>query len=86
MYPTNWPRCACGEPVMDGHLTCGRVTCSESAARDGDRLRECVAKIAGAIDRGECQPQAWELDALAELCRRAGLQQEQARIRRWMGE
>lgn len=35
MYPDDWPRCACGDDVLDGHLTCGRVECSESAARDG---------------------------------------------------
>ena len=33
-YPAGWPRCGCGKPVMDGHLTCGEATCSESAARD----------------------------------------------------
>lgn len=32
-YPAGWPRCACGEPALDGHLTCGRLGCSESAAR-----------------------------------------------------
>jgi hypothetical protein len=32
-YPANWPRCACGRPVLDGHLTCGRVECDEGAAR-----------------------------------------------------
>jgi len=38
MYPSDdWPTCVfCDEPVLDGHLTCGRVTCSESDAR---RLR-----------------------------------------------
>jgi hypothetical protein len=32
-YPRDWPRCACGRPVLDGHLTCGRLTCDESGAR-----------------------------------------------------
>lgn len=32
-YPPNWPRCRCGEPVLDGHLTCGRVECDEAQAR-----------------------------------------------------
>jgi hypothetical protein len=34
-YPVGWPRCVwCGEAAMDGHLTCGRLRCSESAARE----------------------------------------------------
>jgi len=32
-YPVGWPRCDCGKPVLDGHLTCGEVTCSETDAR-----------------------------------------------------
>lgn len=32
-YPAGWPACACGKPVMDGHLTCGEAKCSESGAR-----------------------------------------------------
>jgi hypothetical protein len=35
MYPPDWPRCVwCDRFAMDGHLTCGRSCCSESAARD----------------------------------------------------
>jgi predicted amidophosphoribosyltransferase len=34
-YPPGWPRCpVCGEDAMDGHITCGRVTCDESAQRE----------------------------------------------------
>lgn len=33
-YPPNWPRCACGFPVLDGHLTCGRQECDEAKARE----------------------------------------------------
>jgi hypothetical protein len=34
LYPENWPSCPyCGEPALDGHLTCGSATCSESQAR-----------------------------------------------------
>lgn len=33
-YPVDWPCCACGQPVLDGHLTCGRVECDERKARD----------------------------------------------------
>lgn len=33
-YPPDWPRCTgCSEPVLDGHLTCGRATCDEARAR-----------------------------------------------------
>jgi hypothetical protein len=32
-YPADWPRCACGRPVLDGHLTCGEIRCNESNAR-----------------------------------------------------
>lgn len=32
-YPPGWPSCACGLPALDGHLTCGTVTCDERAAR-----------------------------------------------------
>lgn len=33
IYPAGWPRCACGAPVLDGHLTCGQVGCDEVSAR-----------------------------------------------------
>ena len=32
-YPDGWPQCACGAPVLDGHLTCGQATCQEGGAR-----------------------------------------------------
>ena len=32
-YPNAWPLCSCGRPVLDGHLTCGRIECDESGAR-----------------------------------------------------
>lgn len=36
MYPANWPRCpGCGEPALDGHITCGNVACNEGAHRNG---------------------------------------------------
>lgn len=38
-YPSDWPKCYCGEPVLDGHLTCGRVECDEGAARAAARAR-----------------------------------------------
>ena len=34
MYPANWPRCPnCGQPAVDGHITCGRAQCDEGGAR-----------------------------------------------------
>jgi hypothetical protein len=33
-YPANWPQCPkCGEPALDGHITCGSVECNESEKR-----------------------------------------------------
>jgi hypothetical protein len=33
-YPANWPRCpGCGQPAMDGHISCGRVECGEGSRR-----------------------------------------------------
>jgi len=32
-YPADWPRCACGLPVLDGHVTCGKCECDEAGAR-----------------------------------------------------
>jgi hypothetical protein len=34
IYPKRWPRCPyCGEPALDGHITCGSLFCSEAAAQ-----------------------------------------------------
>ena len=34
LYPPGWPRCpACGDHVLDGHATCGRVGCGEAERR-----------------------------------------------------
>lgn len=34
MYPKDWPKCpGCGEPALDGHITCGKLECDERAAR-----------------------------------------------------
>lgn len=27
MYPSNWPRCICGDYALDGKATCGRSDC-----------------------------------------------------------
>jgi hypothetical protein len=33
-YPPDWPTCpSCGEPVLDGHITCGRLACDEAGRR-----------------------------------------------------
>jgi len=41
MYPANWPRCPkCDDFALDGHITCGRLECNESAARsERERIR-----------------------------------------------
>ena len=42
-YPPNWPSCGCGQPLLDGHLTCGEASCSESDARDR-QARQAAAR------------------------------------------
>ncbi len=46
MYPKDWPRCHCGDFVLDGHLTCGRLECDESRTRDERDLDETNRGIA----------------------------------------
>lgn len=36
-YPPNWPRCACGDFTLDGHLTCGRTECGTQAEAERRR-------------------------------------------------
>lgn len=33
-YPPDWPKCACGKPVLDGHLSCGDAKCESEALED----------------------------------------------------
>lgn len=33
MYPSDWPKCVCGAPVLDRHVTCGAATCDEAGER-----------------------------------------------------
>lgn len=34
LYPADWPRCpGCGQPAMDGHITCGDARCGEGERR-----------------------------------------------------
>jgi hypothetical protein len=40
MYPENWPRCACGDLVMDGKATCGRAACVGHALPGGGTWRD----------------------------------------------
>ena len=45
MYPENWPKCpSCGEPALDGHVTCGSALCNESGARQAvaQKYRGCT--------------------------------------------
>jgi hypothetical protein len=49
------------------------------------RLQACIAQLAVAIERGECEPQFEELKALAVVCDREHCHVEAARVRRWMG-
>jgi hypothetical protein len=33
-YPAGWPACpGCGQPALDGHITCGNVACDEGGRR-----------------------------------------------------
>lgn len=41
-YPPDWPRCHCGRPVLDGHLTCGRVECGTQAEAAGRRIDQYI--------------------------------------------
>ena len=49
LYPPEWRRCPCGEPVLDGHVTCGDAMCNESATR---RMAEAMDRVR----RGETNP------------------------------
>lgn len=49
-----------------------------------DRLAEAVAKLAIAIEMGECTPQLVELQALAYICDEHGLPAEAMRVRWWI--
>lgn len=40
MYPPDWPKCpSCGEPALDGHITCGSVLCNEAGRRQEFQAR-----------------------------------------------
>jgi hypothetical protein len=54
------------------------------SATSKENLTRAVAELAIAIDRGEVEPQALELAALAVVCDRHGLPAEAARIRAWL--
>ena len=54
-YPDGWPRCVyCGQPALDGHLTCGHASCSEGQARN-DALRDW--RTAHSLDASEAPPE-----------------------------
>jgi hypothetical protein len=52
-YPPDWPRCRCGAPVLDGHLTCGRADCGTQAeaAEVRRRSRLMADELLGIMDR-----------------------------------
>ncbi len=56
MYPMGWPKCPnCGEPALDGHITCGSVLCDE-----GRHRREQAAKYVGcSCGCDSCNSPAW---------------------------
>jgi len=54
-YPPGWPRCACGLPVMDGHLTCGRLECDERGARERYAREWREARERGRLARVEME-------------------------------
>jgi uncharacterized protein YifE (UPF0438 family) len=49
------------------------------------RLTEAVAKLAVAIESGDCTPEIEELEALLKICLHNRLPTEAARVRRWLG-
>jgi hypothetical protein len=48
-YPPGWPKCRCGLPTLDGHLTCGNVACDESGARS-ERHAQWMERTHGGPD------------------------------------
>ncbi len=52
---------------------------------DPQRLRLRIQSLSGELDRGECTATVAELDIIAAICERAGLPDEAARVRRWIG-
>jgi hypothetical protein len=45
-YPGGWPACpACGEPAMDGHITCGRMQCDEGGHRNDPGSPEAAGGV-----------------------------------------
>lgn len=59
-YPSTWPKCMlCDRPRLDGHLTCGAASCSESQARelrDRERRLEIVARAIATVHFEKKQP------------------------------
>jgi len=54
-YPADWPRCpACGEPALDGHITCGSVACNEDEHRR--RLAHDIVEAARNYEDAELVP------------------------------
>lgn len=45
MYPNGWEKCDCGEPVLDGHLTCGNARCGTQAEAEARRRARPTLKV-----------------------------------------
>lgn len=43
--PGAFPPCDCGEPVLDGHLTCGDVACGTQAEAEARRRQRPTLKV-----------------------------------------
>jgi len=69
MYPEGWPKCpGCGEPALDGHITCGSATCNESQYRAGQQPPKQCAQCGGPIWAPCLKPREEELcDRCARL-------------------
>lgn len=57
-YPTGWPLCKCGNPVVDGKATCGKTSCADRLAVPAlARFAGSLTGIAGGtVIRGEDRP------------------------------
>lgn len=69
IYPLGWPRCVwCESPVLDGHLTCGRAACSESAAREYRRQFPRCNLCGAEVPVGSCICERCQRQYLSDCC------------------
>ena len=67
-YPQNWPLCPeCGQPTMDGKVTCGRSACGGLQSRHKSPYRSADARME---DTSEPLPhrQDWRESAYERDC------------------